>query len=213
MRCPHCKSSIRVLWRAPDACPQCGRALRDEGGRRVRELDQDFDALSARLDELTRERIRTGTIVCAALSLLNVAGPALPPLNVILPPVIFVQHVFWARPLVCGPYARHFGVARRMVTRWLSRFFVVSMASLHAHGVAVPVAQVIVSPLVFLGTCVAVRAYHRFHLRRERERLPVLLVEKVLLVLVALFVICAGVLLLVFASWLGDLLRSVLPAR
>ena len=186
VRCPHCMTDVPSLLGAPDECPHCGRALKDAAGHRVRDLDQDFPAISSGLDEQSLRRLKQGAIVCVVLSLANLVLPFFAPL-------IFIQQIIWARPLISAPYARHFSPSRRIVTRWLSRFFVFSMASLHVGG-AVPgvhFALVIASPIVFVLTCGTTWAYHRFHLQREHDREPVMFVEKVLLVVGALCALLA----------------------
>ncbi len=187
VRCPHCMTDVPSLLRAPDECPHCGRALKDSAGHRVRDLDQDFGTIRDQLHEQSLRRLKQGTIVCVVLSLANGFAP------VVFAPLIFIQQVIWARPLISAPYARHFSTSRRIVTRWLSRFFVFSMASIHVGG-AVPgvhFALVIASPIVFVLTCGTTWAYHRFHLQREHDREPVMFVEKVLLVVGALCALLA----------------------
>ena len=176
----------------------------------LREIDRDYEGLRERLDVQSRERLKHGTLVCAVLSAANALGLALPFLLPILPTIIAIQQIVWARPLISAPYARHFSPSRRIVTRWLSRFFVFTMASLHVHGVF-PVAnlfQVVVSPLIFVLTCGTAWGYHRFHLDREHGREPVLLVEKLLLVLAGLFALLAVAGLIFVAVVLGGILGS-----
>lgn len=203
-------SDVRTLLRTPDVCPRCERPLKDESGATLREIDRDFEGLRERLDQSSLERMKSGTLVCAILSAANALGIVLPFLLPILPTIIAIQQIVWARPLISGPYARHFAPSRRIVTRWLSRFFVFTMASFHIHGVfpGANLAQVVVSPVIFVVTCGTCWAYHRFHLQRERDRQPVLLVEKVLLVLAGLFALLALAGLIGVAMLLGGLLKS-----
>lgn len=211
VRCPHCMSSLRVLFRAPDACPHCERSLKDSDGATLRAVDKDFDSLLQGLDDQSLKRLKSGTLVCAVLSGCNAFGIALPFLLPILPTIIAIQQIVWARPLICAPYAKYFSPSRRIVSRWLSRFFVFTMASLHVHGMfpGINLVQIITSPIIFVITCGTSWAYFRFHLQRERDRQPVLFVEKVLLVLGAFFALLALAGLIGVAMLLGGLLKSL----
>ncbi len=204
-------TDIRAFFRTPDVCPHCERPLKDGSGNALREIDKDFEGLRERLDAQTLRRLKGGTLICALLSASNALGIALPFLLPLLPTIIMIQQIIWARPLISAPYARNFSPSRRIVTRWLSRFFVFTMASLHIHGV-VPGAnlvQFVTSPLIFLITCGTTWAYHRFHLQREHDRQPVLFVEKVLLVLGGLLALLALAGLIGTAMLLGGLLKSL----
>jgi len=198
-------SDFVALLRTPDTCPRCERSLKDESGAVLREIDRDFEGLRQRLDAQSLQRLKTGTIVCEALAIAQLGGGCLGPLIAVLPTLLLIQQIVWARPLISAPYARHFSPSRRMVTRWLSRFFVFTMASLHAHGaiLGLNLAQWAISPIIFVVTCGTTWAYHRFHLQRERDRQPILLVEKVVLVLAAVLAILAVVGLVLLAIVLG----------
>ena len=198
-------SDLLVLFRAPAQCPRCGRSLRDGDGLAVREVDKDYDGLQLRLAQQTHRRIKTGTIVCAVLSVVA----ALPVVHAFIAPLIFIQTWIWARPLVCAPYARYFSPSRRIVTRCLSRFLVFSLAGLHGHAVipGVHFATFIASPLIFVVTCGTAWGYHRFHLERERDRRPILLIEKILLVVGALVALAVFAGLIVLALVVGGLVE------
>ncbi len=174
----------------PDICPRCGSSLREQGGAVVRPIDIDFDATLARLDELTRKRVRTGPIVALAIALPGL----LPPLAPISAIVLAVLQYFWARFLVARPYARFFSPGRRIVTRWVSRIALLLLGLLHFAAVA-PVVQLVVSPLLFFGLSAAARGYFRFHFLRERRREPVHPLEKVLVVVLVATVVLAFVVL------------------
>lgn len=198
-------SDFVAILKTPDTCPRCERSLKDDSGAALREIDRDFEGLRDRLDAQSLQRLKTGTIVCLSLGVAQLGGACLGPLLPLLPTIIFIQQIVWARPLISAPYARHFSPSRRMVTRWLSRFFVFTMASFHVHG-AFPgfnFAQWAISPVIFVVTCGTTWAYHRFHLQRERDRQPILLVEKVVLVLAAVLALLAVAGLIVVAIVLG----------
>jgi hypothetical protein len=197
MRCPHCRTEIRALKR-PEECPHCGRPLKNEEGHAIRPMDEDFDGLFEELDERSLGRLKTGTIVVTAVSAIGLLGFLFPPILAIVPIVVVVLQFIWARPLIAGPYARHFGVGRRILTRWISRLGVVTASSFHVSGL-VPGVQVLVSPVLFAAICGTSWAYHRFHLRREHNRQPVHVLEKILLVVLALvFLLLIGAIVIVF---------------
>ncbi len=194
------------MFRPPPECPACGRSLRNEQGLDVRELDRDFDTLKTELHETALRRIKKSAIVILVLGLLNSAGAAIPIVNVPLIIVIVIAHFFCSRFLVCAPYAKHFGFTRRVVTRWLSRMFVLFMAGFHTGGV-VPVVAPLVSPVVYLATAGTVWWYHRFHLEREHRREPVTILEKLFLIVAVLLVLALFALLMIFSTSIAELMR------
>ena len=201
-------TEIRTFLRTPEACPHCERQLKTADGDVVRELDRDFREISDRLDEQSMRRMKSGTLVCFILSGANFFSIGLPFLLPLLPAFIAIQQIIWARPLISAPYAKYFSPGRRIVTRWLSRFFVFSMASLHAGG-AIPglnMGQVIASPIIFVVTCGTAWAYHRFHLQREHDREPVMFAEKILLVIGGFIALLMLVLLILFGMFMGEVI-------
>lgn len=165
----------------------------------MRTLDLDFDAILADADARTLLWVRRGAVFafCAALvSLVPAAGAAVSSV------VLAVGQLVWCGFLVSRPYHRHFGAARKLVTRWVRRLgLLVVVLPLHA-ATFVPFLGLLTAPAVFAGACWAVRAYARFHLLRERERKPILFVEKLLVAVLALCVL-AGVCLFALLVRLG----------
>lgn len=201
-------TDFRTLFKTPDECPHCARSLKTADGDVVREVDRAFPEIRDRLDEQSVRRMKSGTLVCFILSGANFFSIGLPFLLPLLPPMIAIQQIIWARPLISAPYAKYFSPSRRIVTRWLSRFFVFSMAALHTGG-AIPglnMAQVIVSPLIFVVTCGTAWQYHRFHLQREHDREPVTLLEKLLLVAGGLIALLALTGLILFGYYMGEVI-------
>lgn len=184
MRCPWCRESLPVLA-AGKACPHCGRAIEEASGGKVRTLDLDYAAILADADASSWRWTRRGAffaLALAAVSLVPVAGAAIAYV------LLVVGQFLWAGLLVSRPYHRHFSPVRRLVARWVRRLgLVFVVVPLHAAAF-VPFLGLAASPAVFFGACWLVRAYSRFHLVREKERRPVTVLEKMLLVVLAILV-------------------------
>jgi hypothetical protein len=185
VKCPWCREELPALRKAP-ACPHCGRAVETDAGERLRPLDLDYDAILRDADDRSMRWTRRGAVVAfglAVFSLVPVLGAAI---SFVL--LVIAQFV-WVAFFVSRPYHRHFGALRRFVTRWVRRLaMVLVVVPLHA-SVFVPFVGLVATPAVFFGACWAVRAYGRFHLVRERERKPITVAEKLLLVLLTLVVL------------------------
>ncbi len=185
MRCPWCRESIPLI-RAGASCPHCGRAIEEISGEKVRPLDLDYDAILADADSRSMLWTRRGALFAlalAAISLVPVVGAAVAYV------LLVVGQFLWAGFLVSRPYHRHFSPLRRLVTRWVRRLgLVFVVVPLHAAAF-VPILGLVASPAVFFGACWLVRAYSRFHLVREKERRPVTLIEKMLVVVLAILVL------------------------
>jgi hypothetical protein len=205
--CVWCREALPAFG-APAACPSCGKDLHDLGGGRLRPIDLDFERLLAEADASSLKWTKRGAVFAALVALLGVPGLFLPLLSGAAFVVLFVGQFFWARFLVARPYRRHFSAPRRLVTRWLTRLFlIVVVAPLHGSSLAIPFAGVVLCPLLFAGTCWAFRAYFRFHFEREHRREGILLAEKVFLVVLA----CAFVVLLVVLALVLWGALSLLP--
>jgi hypothetical protein len=181
VRCPWCREQVPALGGGA-ACPHCGKPLESGEGEKVRPLDLDYERVLAEADASSwRWSVRGAAfaLVTALVSLLPLAGGA------IAYTVLVVGQFVWTGVLVARPYHRHFSPARRLVTRWVRRLGLL-LVVLPAHAAAfAPPLSLVLAPAVFVGACVAVRAYCRFHLVREKERLPVTAAEKALLVVMA----------------------------
>jgi hypothetical protein len=168
------------------SCPHCGKAIEEATGEKVRPLDLDYDAILADADARSWRWTQRGALfalVLAAVSLVPVLGAAVAYV------LLVVGQFLWAGFLVSRPYHRHFSPLRRLVTRWVRRLgLVFVVVPLHAAAF-VPFLGLVASPAVFFGACWAVRAYSRFHLVREKERRPVTVLEKMLVVVLAILVL------------------------
>ena len=201
MNCPHCRTRIRAI-RRPDACPHCGRSLVDDDGRALRTVDNDYPALRARLDEKSLHRLKQGAVVVAVIAVIGV----IPVIGALAGIPLLICHFIWCRTLMCVPYSRHYSTGRRILTRWLSRFFVLTTATLHS-SVAVPFLAILVSPAVVAGTAGICWWYHRLHLEREHQREPIHLLEKILVGVAAVVAITAVALTVFLIMALGAITR------
>lgn len=207
MKCPWCRENLpaaAALGRVPDACTHCGRALRNESGDRVRDVDLlGPEAESEAYAAASRAAVR-GAVVAAGLGALTI----LP----LLTPVAYVAAVIamfvTGRFFVCRPFARHFSPLRKLVTRWNARLATL-LVILPAYALAVPVPGLgaLLWPAVMFGWAVALRTYFRFHFRRERAGEGILAVEKLLLLVLTLLVLAAACAVGVMI-WLGVELLS-----
>ncbi len=158
----------------------------DDEGRTLRTVDNDYPTLLAKLDEKSLHRLKQGAIVVAVIAVIGV----IPVIGTLAGIPLLICHFIWCRSLICVPWSRHYSAGRRILTRWLSRFFVITTATLHGT-VAVPFLAILVSPAVVAGTAAICWWYHRMHLDREHRRLPIHVVEKVLVVVAAVVAITA----------------------
>lgn len=187
-----------------EGCPSCTKPLRDEQGRAIRRIDVDFETRLVTLDVRSWERLKLGTWIALAIS----AVGAVPFLGPAAGLVIVVFNLVWARWALAAPYRRYMGGARRIVVRWISRIVALFLIGFHS-SFAVPFLPILTGPLVFAGICALVWWYHRFHFVRERERLPILLFEKILLVVLVLaFLLVVGVAIF-FAVATGELASMI----
>lgn len=198
--CVWCREALPAFAATPPACPTCGKELRDTSGERLRPIDVGFEGLLAEADATTSKWVRRSFVFAACAALLGIVPS---PLSAAAFLVLLVGQFFFARFLIARRYARHFAPHRRLVTRWLTRLFLlVVVAPLHGAALAIPVLGVALAAGIFGGTCWAFRAYFRFHFLREHRREGILFVEKVFLVVLA-FLFVALLVLFALALWLG----------
>jgi hypothetical protein len=185
VRCPWCRETIPALKRAP-TCPHCGKSIETDAGAQLRTLDLDYDAILADADARSLRWCGRGAVfafVVALFSLVPVVGAAVASV------LLVIGQFLWTGLLIARPYHRHFSPLRRLVTRWVRRLALVFVVVPAHTATFLPFVGLVAAPAVFYVACRLVRAYARFHLVREKERLPVTTAEK------ALVVVLAGVLL------------------
>lgn len=202
MKCPWCReelSALAALRSRADACPHCGKQLTDPSGETVRDVDLLPPGAEGEADAAAKRAAARGALVAAVLGLLTLV-PLLSPFAYVAAVVaMFVTGRFF----VCRPFARHFSPLRKLVTRWNARLATwLVVLPLYALPVPIPGAAAVAWPLVLWGWAHVLRAYFRFHFRRERAREGILGIEKVLLLVLALLVLCASCAVGVMI-WLG----------
>jgi len=187
--CPWCRESLATLDRSA-ACPRCGKELTDASGGRLRPLDLDFEAILTDADATALLWTKRGAVFALVVAALGLLPPLLP--FAIL--VLILSQFFWGRFFVGRKYLRHFAPLRRLVVRWITRLVLVLFVSGAYAAVAIPGVGLVVAPVVFGGTCWALRCYFRFHFLREHRREGVTFLEKVFVVVLAfLFVIALAI--------------------
>lgn len=176
-----------------DQCPECDGALKDADGREIRRIDVDFVTRLATLDQRSWERLKTGTWIALAISVVGAVAAFIPLIGGLAGIAMVVFNLVWARWAMAAPYRRYMGGARRIIVRWISRMAGLILVGLHGSFV-LPLLPLLTGPVVFALLCALVWWYHRFHFLRERERLPILLIEKIaLVVLILVFLILVGI--------------------
>jgi len=171
----------------------------DDQGRLLRPLDLDFDQLLADLDAKAWRATKRGTAIAfgvGLIALLQITSP-------VVGAVLFIGQLFWIRLAVIAPFRRYFSPGRRLITRWLSRIVILHLAGLHIPAGFAPfgLGPVIVGPVLFGGLCLLASTYHRYHLKQERARAPISLLEKTLLVIAV--IVAVVVLVVVVALTVG----------
>ncbi|MBI2213997.1 MAG: hypothetical protein HYU52_10155 [Acidobacteria bacterium] len=198
--CPWCRT--RLTRETPDACPACGRALRDGDGNELREIDLVYDRVVA---ENHARFLRFLTIGTPIAGLVSLAGPLFHwgPAVVIALPLFSIAHVIAFRVALAGEPRRLLGNSRRFFTRNISRWAFLLLTLVGYAFTAIPLAGALIGAAVF--ACVTWLAYTHlmWSLRRERDRSPLLLAEKIALAVIAVLLAGIVVTLLVFSLALG----------
>lgn len=200
--CPWCREALPTFGTLA-ACPKCAKPLVDAAGARLRPLDLDFETLLTDADSASLLWAKRGAIFALVLAAVSLV-PILAPFAIL---ILILGQFFWGRFFIARRYTRHFAPLRRMVTRWIARLVLLILVSPAYAAVGIPVLGLVVAPLVFGGTCFAIRAYFRFHFLREHRREGVTLFEKAFLVMLAIVFVVMMVVVGVLV-WAG---ASLLP--
>ena len=194
--CPWCRERVRP--ESPDApCPACGHALQQEGVA-VRPVDVAADGVVAAQDELYGRMLAAGVAAAFAVAL----GMQLLHVAAALAPLFVAVHLVLVRLLLIRRSYLLLGPARRVFNRWILRlsFLWVGVPG-WALG-ATPAIGVLAPPAVFAGLTALAHYYTRSSVDRERQRLPLLIWEKIVLGTLVAATLAAIVLLVVFAGLL-----------
>ena len=198
--CPWCRT--RLAREVTDACLACGRALRDEKGNELREIDLVYDRVVARNEARFLRFLAVGTPIAALISL---GGPLfhLGPAMLIALPLFSITHVIAFSLVLGGEPRRLLGRRRRFFTRNISRWSFLLLTLVGYSFTAIPLAGALVGAATFAGVTWLAFRHLMWSLRRERERAPLLLAEKVALVVISALVVGLVAALLVFSLALG----------
>ncbi len=198
-RCPWCHEPLPARTR-DGACPHCGRPLTGADGRALRPLDLRYEGVRVRQEERLGRLLPAGTATAAAIALvmpllhLGVAAAA---------PVLVVVHLVVVRLVLLREARLLLGRRRRFFTRWLTRLVFLWLGVPGWGLAAVPALGVLSGAATFAGLTWGAHAYALLSLDRERQRLPLLLWEKALLVLLASLTAIAVLVLVLSALLLG----------
>jgi hypothetical protein len=198
--CPWCRT--RLPREAVDSCPTCGRRLRDDEGNELREIDLVYDRVVGENGARFLRFLKIGTPLAALVSL---AGPLLHwgPAVVIALPLFSITHAIAFRVVLAGEPRRLLGNRRRFFTRNISRWAFLLLTLAGYSLTAVPVAGALIGAGVFAGVTWLAYSHLMWSLRRERERAPLLLAEKVALAVVVTLLLGILAALVVFSVALG----------
>jgi hypothetical protein len=198
--CPWCRT--RLARDVTDSCPTCGRALRDAAGNELREIDLVYDRVVAENEARFFRFLLFGTPIAALISL---AGPLLHwgPAVVIALPLFSITHAIAFRLVLAGEPRRLLGKRRRFFTRNISRWAFLLLTLGGYSLTAIPVAGALAGAAVFAGVTWVAYAHLMWSLRRERDRAPLLLGEKIALAVIATLLVGIVATLLVFSLALG----------
>jgi len=192
-RCPWCREPLdRRDAEAPE-CPHCGKRLRDDTGRELSALDLRYHLLEADIQRRLLRMLRIGVPVAA------VAGFSLPLFHVAVVfvlPAMLLAHMIVLRMYLQGVSRPYFSPARRFVTRWMTRFFFLWIATPAYSLALIPILGGVSTAACFAGVSWAAAAYEKWNLGREKNRMPLSGWERLLLVF--FFLSTAIVLLVVF---------------
>jgi hypothetical protein len=192
--CPWCRESLPG-FKAPPACPKCGKSLVDSTGATLRPLDIDFEAILLDADATSSKWVKRGAIYALVLGALAIV-PFLAPFALFL---LLVSQLFWGRFLIARRYTKHFSPVRRFTTRWMARLAVLVVMPWLYATLFIPFLGVVTAPAIFTGINWGLRTYFRFHFLRENRREGVTFVEKIFLVLFAMLFVLMLVLFALIA--------------
>jgi hypothetical protein len=196
-RCPWCLEPLRFRQRRAELCVHCGRPLTGSDGE-PRELELRYTLLEARQRERVEEVLKWGVpiiaIVALGVSILHVAG-------LLVAPFVALIHLLVLRIFVIRDARRSLSSTRRLFTRWVARFAFLWLGLPGYASMAVPVAGIVGAVATFVVLTEIVHVYTAWSLARERDGLPLMAWESVLVgtlaivtVLMIVAVVAAGLL-------------------
>ncbi len=184
--CPWCRSNLPREVRG--ACPVCERSLVDGEGRELREVDLVYDRVVAVQRERLKRFLIVGTPIAAVVSL---AGPLIHSSLAffISVPLFVIAHAIALRVVLVAEPQRLLSRRRRFFTRNIGRWTFVLLSAGGYTLTAIPLAGALVGAATFAGVTSITFAHLMWSLSQERNREPLLLIEKIALAVVIVLVL------------------------
>ena len=120
--------------------------------------------------------------------------------HLLMTPIPLVGHLVACRWLLVREPRRLMNLERRFFTRWITRLIILSLGVVGYHFAAIPILGIGIGVGTYTGITYLVFNYMAWSLRRERDRLPLALWEKLLFAALVIFVILMLVLLCLLAA-------------
>jgi len=176
--------------------------LQDEQGNELREIDLVYDRVVSENETRFRRFLAIGTPIAALISL---GGPLFHwgPAMVVALPLFSITHAIAFRLVLAGEPRRLLGRRRRFFTRNISRWSFLLLTLFGYSFTAIPIAGAVLGAATFAGVTWLAFRHLMWSLRRERERAPLLVVEKIALAVIVVAIVGIVVALLVFSLALG----------
>lgn len=196
--CPWCLERLSFRYRKASVCPHCGRPLRPQDSLdNARPIDVHYSEIDAQLHSNYRGMMTYGSwaILCFLLlaQATHLAAPFLG--HLLLTPIPLVGHMVACRWLLLREPRRLMSIKRRFFTRWITRLAFISLGVVGYSLAAIPILGVFIGVGTYAGITSLVFNYTAWSLRREHDRLPLAVWEKLLFALLVLLAIAALVLL------------------
>ncbi|MBW3563402.1 MAG: hypothetical protein KY459_01595 [Acidobacteria bacterium] len=179
-RCPWCAEKVP---RGEGLCPTCGRAVIDDHGRPLRRLDLVYEETVAWQKRTANELLLWGSIAFAvaslAVPLTNVAAP-------VAAAFLLVTQMVVLRLVLARRAMLLLSARRRMFVRWITRLGLIVAGTVGYGATLAPIVGAGAGGLTFALLTFATHRYILRSLRKEKEREPPELWEKLVLLLLAL---------------------------
>jgi hypothetical protein len=174
--CPWCLNPIGANEAAGEICPHCGQHLLSESGLPMRSIDVRYDNETQRLEFSTGELLKNGVIasvlISGVLSLSSVLFPGASTLTSVLSsPIWAIAHLIALRIWVTGPSMRLMTRPRKTFSKAVLRISFLFFGTIGYSLLAIPVANLILVPLVFSGLTMGASRYVAWSLHREKHRI------------------------------------------
>jgi hypothetical protein len=167
---------------------------------------QKIPEIQAELDKGASVLYRKGLPIAVLLSSMGTLSLFAPiavvtvPIAGLTPGALLMGHMFALRRKLVMPARQGMGLSRKLITRWVCRFGY-GAGSLWAYGfAALPIIGLFAGPTAFTALTFVQHRYLRWHLQREYEGKPIHWLEKIVLILFALFAF-TGLAIVLVTTW------------